>query len=279
MILADAAEQSLKSGDPAAALAHLQEQVRAKPADARLRIFLFQLLCVTGQWDRALNQLSVASSLDPEALAMAQTYEAAVRCEAIRDEVFAGKKSPLIFGQPEQWLALLIESMLVAGSGEPGRSAELRALAFEAAPTSSGDVDSRPFEWISDADSRLGPVLEAVINGRYYWVPFSRLIKIDFEPPEDLRDLVWLPAHLQFENGGESVALIPTRYSGSAASPDGLIVLARKTIWEEIGPDAHRGFGQRVFATDTEDVSILDVRSLTLSTAEETEPGPTEDHA
>ena len=59
MILADAAEQSLKGGDPAAALAHLQEQVRAKPADARLRIFLFQLLCVTGQWDRALNQLSV----------------------------------------------------------------------------------------------------------------------------------------------------------------------------------------------------------------------------
>ena len=279
MILADAAEQSLKGGDPAAALAHLQEQVRAKPADARLRIFLFQLLCVTGQWDRALNQLGVASNLDPEALAMAQTYEAAVRCEAIRDEVFAGKKSPLIFGQPEQWLALLIESMLVAGGGEAGRSAELRALAFEAAPASSGNVDGRPFEWISDADSRLGPVLEAVINGRYYWVPFSRLIKIDFEPPEDLRDLVWLPAHLQFENGGETVALIPTRYSGSTASADGLIVLARKTIWEEIGPDAHRGLGQRVFAMDTEDVSILDVRSLTLSTAEEVAPAPTEDHA
>jgi hypothetical protein len=35
---------------------------------------------------------------------------------------------------------------------------------------------------------------------------------------EDLRDVVWMPAHLQFENGGESVALIPTRYPGSAAS-------------------------------------------------------------
>src|SRR4051812_40923334 len=162
MILADAAEQSLKGGDPAAALAHLQEQVRAKPADARLRIFLFQLLCVTGQWERALTQLSVASNLDPEALAMAQTYEAAVRCEGVRDDVFEGRKSPLIFGQPEQWLALLIESLLVAGRGDRDRSAELRALAFDAAPTSSGDVDGRPFEWISDADSRLGPVLEAV---------------------------------------------------------------------------------------------------------------------
>ena len=104
MILADAAEQSLKGGDAAAALAHLQEQVRAKPADSRLRIFLFQLRCVTGQWDRALTQLGVASNLDPETLAMAQTYGDAVRCEAIRDQVFAGKKSPLIFGEGQPLL-------------------------------------------------------------------------------------------------------------------------------------------------------------------------------
>ena len=215
MMAAEAAEQCLKDGDPAAALARLQEQVRAKPADAKLRVFLFQLLCVMGQWDRALNQLSVASGLDPEALAMAQTYGDAVSCEAIRDDVFEGKKSPMIFGQPEQWLALLIESLLLAGRGERDRSGQLRASAFDAAPPSSGDLDGRPFAWISDADSRLGPVLEAVINGRYYWVPFSRLSKIDVEPPEDLRDLVWMPARLQFANGGESVALIPTRYPGS----------------------------------------------------------------
>ncbi len=82
---------------------------------------------------------------------------------------------------------------------------------------SAGDIDGQPFEWIADADSRLGPVLEAVINGRYYWVPFSRLSRIQIEPPEDLRDMVWMPAHLQFENGGESVALIPTRYQGSGS--------------------------------------------------------------
>ena len=115
MSLADVAEQSLKGGDPVAALAQLQEQVRARPADPKLRVFLFQLLCVLGQWERALNQLDVASGLDPEALAMAQTYGDAVRCEAVRDDVFDGKKSPLIFGQPEQWLALLIESLLLAG--------------------------------------------------------------------------------------------------------------------------------------------------------------------
>ena len=115
MSLADVAEQTLKGGDPVAALAQLQEQVRAKPADPKLRIFLFQLLCVVGQWERALNQLNVASSLDPAALPMAQTYGDAVRCETLRDDVFEGKKSPMIFGQPDQWLALLIESLLLGG--------------------------------------------------------------------------------------------------------------------------------------------------------------------
>ena len=271
MSLADVAEQSLKGGDPVAALAQLQEQVRAKPADPKLRIFLFQLLCVLGQWERALNQLDVASGLDPEAFAMSKTYGDAVRCEAIRKDVFEGKKSPMIFGQPEQWLALLIESLLVAGGGEQERSQQLRSRAFEEAPASQGDLDGRPFSWISDADSRLGPVLEAVINGRYYWVPFSRLMKVQIEPPEDLRDMVWMPAHLQFENGGESVALIPTRYTGSETTGDGLIALARKTVWEEMAPDTYRGLGQRVIATDAGDVPLMEVRTISITgTLEET---------
>ena len=278
MSVANVAEQSLKGGDPVAALAQLQDQVRAAPADPKLRIFLFQLLCVLGQWERALNQLNVASSLSPDAIAMAQTYDAAVRCEAVRSEVFEGKKSPMIFGQPEQWLALLIESLLLGGRGEHERSGQLRSRAFDEAPTSAGDIDGRPFAWISDADSRLGPVLEAVINGRYYWVPFSRLSKIELEPPEDLRDMVWIPAHLQFENGGESVALIPTRYPGSSASADGLIVLARKTVWEEIAPDTHRGLGQRVLTTDTDDTPLLEVRTISLAGSVEETPDLADDH-
>jgi type VI secretion system protein ImpE len=275
----DTAAQSLKSGDPVAALAQLQEQVRAKPADPKLRIFLFQLLCVLGQWERALNQLDVASGLDANALAMAKTYTDAVRCEAVRTDVFAGKKSPMIFGQPDQWLALLIESILESGRGAQQRSEELRSRAFDQAPTSQGEIDGRPFAWIADADSRLGPVLEAVINGRYYWVPFSRLLKVEIEPPEDLRDFVWMPAHLQFENGGESVALIPTRYAGSDRSDDGLIALARKTTWEEIGSDMHRGLGQRILATDNDETPLMEVRTIVLTGVTDNADAASDDHA
>ena len=264
MTLSEAAEQHLKSGDPAAALARLQDDVRARPSDAKLRVFLFQLLCVLGQWERALNQLKVASELEPLALPMAQMYGDAVRCEAIRAEVFDGKKSPMILGEPEQWLAMLIESRLRAGLGEAAQSEELRLRAFEEAPTSGGDIDGRPFEWLADADSRLGPVMEAIINGRYYWVPFSRMTKITLEAPVDLRDLVWMPAHLDFTNGGESLALLPTRYAGSESSNDGAVALARKTEWEPMGEEAYRGLGQRILTTDAGDTPILEIRAISL---------------
>ncbi len=272
MALSEAAEWNLKAGDPRTALARLQEDVRARPSEPKLRVFLFQMLCVLGQWERALNQLKVASELEPLALPMAQMYGEAVRCEAIRKEVFDGQRCPMVLGEPERWLALLIESRLLAGRGEGAHSEELRQQAFEEAPTSSGHLDGRPFEWLADADSRLGPVMEAVINGRYYWVPFSRVSDATLDAPEDLRDLVWMPAHLHFVNGGESLALIPTRYPGSEASDDGAIVLARKTSWESIGPDAYRGLGQRIITTDTGDTALLDIR--TISVGHEGNPAP-----
>ncbi len=259
------AEIRLAASDPAGALEALTQAVRAKPTDAKLRVFLAQLLCVLGQWERALNQLVVAAELDALAIPMKQVYGDAIRCEGVRAEVFAGRRTPMVFGQPDEWLAMLIESLLREGRGEPGDRAatqDLRQRAFDAAPASAGSLDGQRFEWLADADMRLGPVLEAFVNGKYYWVPLARLARIKIEPPEDLRDCVWLPAQLQFQNGGESLALIPTRYVGSEASPDGALQLARKTEWRELTDGVWAGAGQRVLGSDAGEYPIMEVREI-----------------
>ena len=51
------AQQLLRDGHPQEALQSLQAEIRKAPADASLRVFLFQLLAVLGQWERALTQL------------------------------------------------------------------------------------------------------------------------------------------------------------------------------------------------------------------------------
>jgi len=111
-------------------------------------------------------------------------------------------------------------------------------------------------------------VLEAVINGRYCWVPYSRVSKLTMEEPEDLRDAVWMPANLEFTNGGEVVALIPTRYPDTELASGDLCALARRTEWKELPSGLVVGLGQRLLATDSAEFALMDVRSVVLAAAD-----------
>ena len=113
-------EALLAAGNPQAALEALQARVRERSADPKLRVFLFQLLCVLGQWQRALNQLEVCGELDAATLPMVNTYREALKCEAVREAVFAGKTTPMIFGRPQPWIASLVEALQADSRGEPG---------------------------------------------------------------------------------------------------------------------------------------------------------------
>ena len=256
------ARETLRSGDPRGALALLKQEVRCAPRDPRLRTFLFQMFCAFAEWDRALTQLTVVAELDPQALPMAQAYRAAIRCEMLREAVFAGARTPTVLGQPEPWMPLLFEANRLLAAGNPVEAARLRDAAFEQAPAASGTLDGRAFAWVADADQRLGPMLEAIVDGKYYWTPFTRLRALDVEAPADLRDQVWMPAHFTWTNGGDAFGFVPTRYPGSAAA-DSALAFSRRTEWREAAGWV-LGFGQRTLATDMEEVALMDLRRLDL---------------
>ena len=81
-------------------------------------------------------------------------------------------------------------------------------------------------------------------------------------------DCVWMPARLTLANGGEHLALLPARYPGSEAAPDGALQLARRTEWQEPLPGVWTGLGQRVLATDAGEHALMDVREIVI------DPGP-----
>ena len=259
------AEQNLRAGELSACLVDLQTQVRRNPADTRARIFLAQLLMVLGEWDRALTQLNVIGEMDAGAIPMTRAYSAAIQCERLRGAVLEGKRSPLIFGDPEPWLALVVQGLTALAAGRAEQADAIRAEAFEAAPATAGSLNGQEFEWIADADSRLGPILEVLLNGAYYWIPFHRIATVEFEQPADLRDMVWLPAQFTWTNGGQAVGFIPTRYAGTESATDPALQLSRKTEWTTIGTDAFAGLGQRVLATSADEVPLLEVRELRLT--------------
>lgn len=254
----------LKANDVAGALNALQNAVRSDPSDPKLRIFLFQLLCVTGEWKRAITQLKLCAEMDPIAIPMAQAYREAIICEVFREKVFAGEKDPLIFGEPVEWLALLIEANRAMAAGKIEHAASLRAKAFDQVPDLGGEINGERFEWVADADMRMGPVLEIIINGRYFWMPFSAISSLKVDAPEDLRDSVWTAANMTLQNGGEFVALIPTRYVGTPETDDAAAKLSRATTWTDVGHDTYVGFGQRLLTTDQSDIALMDLRDLKM---------------
>lgn len=252
-------EEYLRQGQLPEALVSLQEQVRAEPANSKYRILLFQLLAVRGEWERALKQLDVIRGMDDSALAMVHLYRSAIASEMLREQVFRGEREPVFLGQPEAWQALLLQALKLTAEGRHEAAQAIREQAFELAPTSSGTLNGVAFAWIADADPRLGPTLEVVIDGGYRWVSFTHIRKLTLEEPEDLRDVVWLPAHILWQSGGESYALVPTRYPGSAQQADAL-ALSRRTEWDEVAEGVYLGYGQRMLSTDADEYPLMEVR-------------------
>ncbi len=253
------AETLIKNGDVAGALAALQDDIRANPGDGKLRVFLFQVLCVMGDWSRAVAQLKTCVTLDPGTEPMARMYREAIVAEVAREKVFAGARPPVFGDEEASWLPVLWDALKKEMAGDTEGAEALRAMALKAAPAVPGRVNGADFEWIADADPRLGPVLEVITGGHYTWMPFSALSRITLEAPRDLRDLVWTPVTMTLRDGTDALGLIPTRYPGTGKVFSDAHRLARTTDWTDAG-----GTGQRMLCTDAGEFALLDLREITL---------------
>src|SRR5687768_4637071 len=123
-------------------LEELKRQVLAKvqrtPADSDERWLLFQLLCIDGEWERALKQLQAWATLDKGSNAIAQLHRNLVRSEVLRAGVLAGHREPLFVTPPPGWTITLLEANRALGRGEVAQSDELRRIALDAAPSTAG---------------------------------------------------------------------------------------------------------------------------------------------
>jgi type VI secretion system protein ImpE len=243
----------LAAGDTAEARRLLAETVRSRPGDQRARMFLFQLLCVEGEWDKARAQLRALAELSPEAQMLAAAYGQAIEGEQARTRVFAGEEAASLLIDAPAWAQALVSGMATG---------PLDTAALDGCPDTPGEVDGRPFDFLFDGDDRFGPMFEAIVAGRWGLVPFAMVEEISTEGPVDLRDLVWLPAEIRFRHGPALAAMLPVRYPSTDREPEGALRLARMTEWRETG-GLIRGVGQRVWTTSAgQDVGILSFRHI-----------------
>ena len=239
------AEQLYKAGRLEEAIEALNQELRKNPTDRHQRTFLFELLCFTGQFDRAEKQLELVIEGDQKRQMGALLYKAAIAGERTRLELFE------------------------KGLAEDGAGAT--TANGSSGPMVAGTWNGKPFSSIEDADPRIGPRLEVLAGGNYVWIPVHHVNSVTMEAPKRLRDLLWIPAVIRTARGfkgadlGEVLLPVLSPFSFKHADPD--VRLGRKTVYQDEG-GLEVPYGQKMMLVDNEEVPLLELRSLEIQQAE-----------
>jgi len=234
------------------------DAARRQPTSARARWLVYQLLCIDGDWERALKQLQVWATLEADSTMRAQLHRGLVTTDAFRTEVFAGSRKPGFVCPPPEWLETLVEANAALARGNVAESDRLRAAALDAAGDSRGESPrAGAFAWLADSDTRLGPACEFFTAG-YRWIPFEQMRALEIRPAGTLTDVVWVPARVVMRDDTAFDGYLPTRYAGSERGRPP-IRLARETHWTGVGETAVIGAGQKVWSTDAGDWGLLEI--------------------
>jgi type VI secretion system protein ImpE len=240
--------------------------IRAEPLAASHRLALARLRLVQGEYPKALQQLQLACQFDAELEPEAQLVRMLVRAEQIREAVFDGKILPDLLTAASGWLEKLIGALREGGE----KAAAMRQEALsEAAPSKGGYGESESptkFEWIADGDERLGPVIEIILGGTYYWVPFDKVESLHIPPPKRVMELVWAPVDLKLVgHPASSIVYMPTRYLPPREEGTDALLTGTETIWRELpGGGGWQGHGRRVWYVDGEPLGMFEAGRINL---------------
>ena len=255
------ADTLLREGDLDGARQALIGIVRAQPANQQARMFLFQVLAVAGEWDKALSQLQALTQLSPEAQMLSVAYGQAIAAEKERSAVFAGTKPIALLAGEGTWAEGVAQAITALAQGQIAQAEDLRGAAFDAAPDTPGSLDGHAFQWIGDADSRFGPAIEIILGGRYGLIGLDQVTAIRSKGPNDLRDTVWFPVEVFLRSGQSAAAFLPARYPGSEGAGAAL-QLGRATDWQD-HEWGQQGLGQHVWTlSNGDDRGLLETRNL-----------------
>lgn len=258
------AKQCFDSGDLAGAIAAATSDVKQHPTDNARRTFLFELLCFTGDLERAQKQLDAIGQLDSQSEWAVQVYSNILHAERARRRFFADGLKPEFLLDPPAYIAWHLEAANRLRDGRPDEAIELLNRSEESRPIIAGKVNGQPADEIRDCDDLLAPLVEVIVLRDYVWLPLEQIRELETSPPEWPRDLLWLPVRLTLVNGVQQPGYLPTLYYGSHQHVDDLVKLGRWTDWSGEGGPAH-GAGQHTLLAGDDALGVLDLRKMLVS--------------
>jgi type VI secretion system protein ImpE len=253
------AKDLIASADLTGALQEATRQVKEHPADMTARVTLFELLCLTGDLDRAEKQLDVVEQQRSQKDLGPQVYRNCLKAERQRRRVFEEGLEPHFLREPPPYVDLHLEAIRWVREGQLERARELLDRAEEERPALTGKMASHSFTDFRDCNDLTGPVLELVVHDKYTWLPLEQIRQIEIDPPKQLRDMLWPSARIVSTAGVAGELVIPALYPGTSTHSDDLVRLGRKTDWQKLSEELYRGLGLRLFLVGEADRSVFEI--------------------
>lgn len=259
------AKELLAAGRLTDAIQAMNEEVKRNPTDLQRRGFLAELLCASGRLERADAQLEVILQQDPKAAVTIALLRQLIRADTARRDFYNAGRVPEFLDQPPPYLQTYVEATIHARENRPAEAMRLIEQAEEQRPRVKGICNGKPFDDLRNLDDLTAGVFEVLTStGKFYWIPVERVQSIEFRKPERLRDLIWRRAAMSVAGGPDGEVFLPATYCPGAAEVSEAALLGRITEWQGGEGAPIRGVGQVCFLVGDEDISILDLDSITI---------------
>jgi len=258
------AREYYQSGQLDNAVKAIVDDVKKNPTDTNRRGFLSELLLISREWDRADKQLDMIGHQNPEAMMGIMLWRQIIRAGQARDQFITNGRVPEVFEVPDDLVQLYLKASILIRDDNKTDAMKLLEQAEESRPPLSGELDGAKFSDFRDLDDCMPGVFEVFTsNGKYYWIPFSRVISIDFFAPESALDLVYRRAHLEISGDGpDGEVYVPATYLTVPEEDREAFLLGRTTDWIGEEGEPVMGAGQKMFYVGEQAKTILEMQRI-----------------
>lgn len=257
------AHELYRAGKLAEAVVAAGEAVKTQPGDSGRRGLLAELLLLAGNLDRADLQLDALTKADAQSAPHVAMLRQLVRAEQARRQVFAEGRLPEFLGPPPEGMKERLRAAVLLRSGPAGEAAKCLAAAEERRTRVRGTCDGASFDDLRDLDDLTADFFEVLTTtGKYFWIPFDRVISVEFRAPTRPRDLLWRRTAMAVRDGPEGEVFVPAVYPDVDGAADDAARLARTTSWRGGDGAPVRGVGQRTLLVGDEPKPILEIREI-----------------
>lgn len=265
------AKKLLDAGDLSGAINAAIDYVKSKPADIPARIFLFELCCFSGEWERAEKQLEVVGKQNVDSMIGTKIYQQNLKAERDRLNYFSDGQKPETMTASPAYIADMLKANELIRGGDTAAARELLDKIDDDRPAFACKVNGEEYEDFRDYNDLTSSVFEVIFKDGFIWIPFTEIVKIDFFKPKSLRDLYWIQGEIELKNGTSGEMFFPALYSGSWKNDSDETRLGRVTDWREVGDDIYVGEGTKLYAFGGEAKPLFDIESIEFIHPEEEE--------